>query len=224
MKIKKLLIAVVLMFSSILFVPSANANCSALDPCITYAEVDSSGTVLNIIVCQPSVCGSNGSWGGKLGNNRLVPQVAADPVTHQNAGGVLNSSGQKVTESNGVFTVPGEKNTETKTETVQEVGVVTTISATIKNNTDKVFTYEDTKSNPHKIEYKSAPVGATVSIEENDVNDSFTTKIDQDFYDRVTSENFEKILNESYTNNSNILELIGKWMQELKSMLTLWFL
>jgi hypothetical protein len=221
---KKILLAFVLVFSSIAFIPTAQAACTESDPCLTYAEVDASGVVVNTIVCQPSVCGASGAWAGKLGNNRLVPQVAADPVSHQNAGGVLSSNGQKVTESNGVFTVPGENNTETKTKTVQEVEVVTTVSATIKNNTDKVFTYEDTVANPHNIEYKSAPVGASVSINENNVNTNTNIKITEEFPDRTTSEQFQDVLVSRYQDNSDILNLISKWMEELKTLLLVWFL
>ena len=98
--------------------PSANPNtnssnstqCSASNPCMTYAEVDSSGSVANIIVCQPSVCATGGLFGGTVNGNRLVAQVAANPVTNDTygtGGQMTNSAQNKVVtvSSDNVFTV-----------------------------------------------------------------------------------------------------------------------
>ena len=92
MKLKNKVIGTVfgVIASSLLFIAvpvSANAgDCSAADPCMTYAEVDASGNVTNVIVCQPSVCGPGGQFGGTLNGNRLVPQVAANPQTNDTTG------------------------------------------------------------------------------------------------------------------------------------------
>ena len=94
--------------------PNANSNnstqCSASNPCMTYAEVDSSGSVANIIVCQPSVCGSGGVFGGTVNGNRLVAQVAANPVTNDTfgTGGQMTNLAQNkivTVSSDNVFTV-----------------------------------------------------------------------------------------------------------------------
>ena len=48
-------------------------QCNALNPCGTWAVVDPTNTVTNVIVCQPSVCGS-----GNFTNNTVVLQVPAN--------------------------------------------------------------------------------------------------------------------------------------------------
>jgi hypothetical protein len=83
MKIKNKVIATVLgvLASSLFFIvapTTANAGeCSAADPCGTWAVIVN-GTVVNTIVCQPSVCGS-----GTFNGQKVVFQVPANPVTHQ---------------------------------------------------------------------------------------------------------------------------------------------
>lgn len=77
-------------FSSMFAIP-AYAEAEA-----TYAVVDESGLVTNIIVCASSVCGSNGTWNGIMPNDnslagqRLILQVPANSVTGQNQGGYYN--------------------------------------------------------------------------------------------------------------------------------------
>jgi hypothetical protein len=111
--------------SSLVFISvpvSAQAGeCTTADPCMTYAVVDSSNTVVNIIVCQPSVCGS-GVWDGK----KVVPQVAANPQTND----TFNTGG-KTTSGNHVVTV-----SEDNVFTVQNNGIVVeSFSAPIVENT-----------------------------------------------------------------------------------------
>jgi hypothetical protein len=78
MKKKNIVVVLSLVLSSIVFIqPSANAECTASDPCGVWSVVDSSGTITNNIVCQSSVCGS-----GRLGDLTVVPQVAANPITN----------------------------------------------------------------------------------------------------------------------------------------------
>jgi hypothetical protein len=93
--------------SSLMFIsaPIAQAgDCSAEDPCNTYAMVNDAGVVTNVIVCQPSVCGS-GVWAG----SRVVLQVAANPETHENAGSIFGGENNKdkivTVSSDNVFTV-----------------------------------------------------------------------------------------------------------------------
>jgi len=116
MKTKNKVILTVLgvLTSSLFFIvaPStANAgDCSASNPCMTYAVVDGSGSVVNVIVCQPSVCGPSGELNGLINGNRLVPQTAANPTTNDTTGttGRMTNSveNQVVTLSqDNVFTV-----------------------------------------------------------------------------------------------------------------------
>ena len=59
-----------------------------------WAVIDSSGKVYGVIVCDNSVCGTSGSWGGVMPNEymgcpagcRLVLQTSADPQTGNVAG------------------------------------------------------------------------------------------------------------------------------------------
>ena len=88
---KKITVVLILLLASFgFFMPTAQANsapCTENDPCQTWAMVNDSGLVTNIIVCQPSVCGS-----GEFAGTRVVLQVPADPVTHQSQGGYFGGS------------------------------------------------------------------------------------------------------------------------------------
>ncbi len=109
----------------------------------TYAVVNSSGVVTNVIVCKDSVCGSNGSWKGTMPNDtdcpgcKLVLQVPAHPVTGQNQGSVFtqnptpeqvvryDSQAQVFTQGSGTTPMP-----VTRTETVDTATLVATIDST----------------------------------------------------------------------------------------------
>lgn len=118
--------------SSLVFIAvpiSAQAGeCTAADPCMTYAEVDGSGSVVNVIVCQPSVCSQQ--LGGIHPNtgNRLVPQVAANPLTNDTHG----TSGQmsKPEENKNVTLSNDNVYTVTKNNDVVEKIVVPEIDIT----------------------------------------------------------------------------------------------
>jgi hypothetical protein len=84
MKIKSLLTASALIAASLAIVapaPASASECSAADPCGVWSMLDANGTITNNIVCQPSVCGG-GEWAGQ----RVVPQAAPNPVTHDTTG------------------------------------------------------------------------------------------------------------------------------------------
>lgn len=167
MKLKSILGSILLTVGALTFVsaPAYAGECSAEDPCQTYAMVDGSGTVTNIIVCQPSVCGS-----GMFAGSRVVPQVAANPITHQNQGGYLNVSGSPVTESNGVFTITNAGPT-TEFVTIAEETKTTIISTTFEPGIQKSFTFEDTFESATGIPtFTNKPIdnsiGATLSVKE----------------------------------------------------------
>jgi hypothetical protein len=148
MKSKSMLVIGALFVSifSFISVSQASAECSAADPCGTWAVVDSSGTVSNVIVCQPSVCGS-GSFGGQ----NVVPQVAANPETHDTHGTgsyVGNAqSGSTVTYSGGTFSI-NENVTITKSEVEVDLdnnsSITSSVSVPVSSRT---FTFEDTINN-----------------------------------------------------------------------------
>jgi hypothetical protein len=196
MKKKSMFLVVITLLLSVLAISPSYANgCSLEDPCETWAILDDNNKVINIIVCQPSVCGS-GVWDGK----RVVRQIASNPSTNdtKNTGGYNSDSNRTVTynDTNSTFTVldsgPVESTvvhvtenvtqnvtetvtqnvTETVTENVTETvteNVVTVISTTISQQPKVTFTYNDTKADPTKpIENKeyTEDTKATVSITE----------------------------------------------------------
>jgi hypothetical protein len=143
--------------------PQAIASpCSAADPCGTWAMLDPQGVVTNIIVCQASVCGS-GTWDGQ----RVVPQVAANPVTNDTSGtggywGTYDSSTKEFTvDRNGPNQTPAttQTNSETRTDTDAEGAVTST--TTLEATTPlvaKIFKYEDTVKDAAEFDEKGQPI------------------------------------------------------------------
>jgi hypothetical protein len=162
MKTKNKVILTVLgvLTSSLFFIvapTTANAgDCSAADPCGTWAVVEG-GVVTNIIVCQPSVCGS-----GEFAGKQVVLQTPGNPVTHQSQGGYMgtreepvtyNSEQKTFTQSDTTWSVP-QINTEV-VETVTATGALETATLTA------VINPEGLKSNP-----------ATISATQGELNES----------------------------------------------------
>jgi hypothetical protein len=130
---KRNFIAVVTV-SSLIFV-SSMANASA-DP--TYAVLDANGNVTNIIVCG-SACAS-----GEFGGNKVVLQVAADPVTGENRGGFWQGPGTTTYDSSsGTFTMM-DKSEVTNSSVATDTDSTITSSATIFGGKTTTFKYEDT--------------------------------------------------------------------------------
>jgi hypothetical protein len=142
---KRNLVTVVAVSS--LIIASSMANASASDGAGVWAVVDSSGTVTNVIVCTQAVCGG-GTWDGQ----RVVPQIAPNPITNdaQGQGSFIGneSAGIRVTESNGVFTVHENVRTYSSetavTVDIQTKTTTTTISEVSVPVTSRSFSYEDT--------------------------------------------------------------------------------
>jgi hypothetical protein len=149
MKVRSIIISAVLLTASALFIsvaPASAGDCSAENPCHTYAMVDASGNVTNTIVCQPSVCGS-----GTFAGMKVVPQVVANPETHKSQGGYLANPGDApVTESNGRFTITTDSPVVSRT-VVEEGNTSTVLQTTIASVTQKSFTFEDTIGAPNGI-------------------------------------------------------------------------
>ena len=113
-----------------------NLSSAKADP--TYAVLDANGNVTNIIVCG-SACAS-----GEFDGNKVVLQVAADPVTGENRGGFWQGPGTTTYEHNtGVFTMI-EPRTVTNSLTEEEDGTQVTSSATINGRETTQFKYSDT--------------------------------------------------------------------------------
>jgi hypothetical protein len=142
--------------------PQAIAQCTASDPCGTWAMLDPQGTVTNIIVCQASVCGG-GTWAGQT----VVPQVAPNPVTNDTYGtggywGTYDSNTREFTvDRNGPNQTPAstQTNSETRTETDPDGAVTST--TTIEATTPlvaKTFKYEDTVKDASEFDEKGQPI------------------------------------------------------------------
>jgi hypothetical protein len=176
MKIKSTIGSIALIFGALTFVsaPAYAGECSAEDPCHTYAVVNDSGLVTNIIVCQPSVCGS-----GMFGGSRVVLQVVANPTTHENQGGVFGGTDNintRVTESNGTFTITNN-NPVIKQEVIKETpnsGVQ--LQSSIGSGTQQSFTAADTAHTVGVITFHDKPIdqniGATLTASEVDIETS----------------------------------------------------
>jgi len=237
MKLKNNIIGLVfgVIASSLVFIAipvSANAgDCTAADPCMTYAQVDSLGNVTNVIVCQPSVCGPNGQFGGTLNGNRLVAQVAANTVTNDTSGtkGEMSHPDQNqiVTLSNdNVFTVK-------KDNVIVEKMVVPEIESTSNGNTTTSMGYvletrtvassPDTSTplssvGPEQVIHTDVQV-AVVSATQTTVTDVTTIVVSEKLVleGKKTEEEVVKIVNSNaqyrimQTKIDRLVKLLGDW-------------
>jgi hypothetical protein len=222
MKIKSIIGSILLTVGALAFVsaPAYAGECSAEDPCHTYAMVDGNGTVTNIIVCQPSVCGS-----GTFAGSRVVPQVAANSATHQNQGGYLsNPDSTPVKESNGRFTItndnPVVSNTVIKEETKDVV-----LTSSIEKGTQSSFTFNDTVGTAGgRPTFKSEPmdktIGATLSVTELSKSETPTVISEEVavFEERETEQFVELTLQ-----LNNLQKIMRNW-NWFKMSLVGWFL
>ena len=142
--------------------PPAIAQCTASDPCGTWAMLDPQGTVTNIIVCQASVCGG-GTWAGQT----VVPQVAPNPVTNDTYGtggywGTYDSNTREFTvDRNGPNQTPASTQTNSETRTATDPDGAVTSTTTIEATTPlvaKTFKYEDTVKDASEFDEKGQPI------------------------------------------------------------------
>jgi negative regulator of replication initiation len=221
MKLKAKFVTFFIAISSAFFISTSTASageCSVADPCLTYAMLNDSGVVINIIVCQPSVCGS-GTWDGK----KVVPQVAATPEG-QNQGGYYNpqGSGREVVHSNGTFTMNNNVPTTnvdvvTNTNNTETSTVVVSISAGNKTT----FSYEDTVGkSPSEITFNTLPLenNTSATISATDTNTSSTITESVIFQERRTLEFVEGYLLE------NNYSLLHSKINRFSKYLIHWFL
>jgi hypothetical protein len=193
------------LFTTILL--TLNVSSASADP--TYAVLDANGNVTNIIVCG-SACAS-----GEFGGNKVVLQVAADPVTNENRGGFWYGPGTTTYDSNsGTFTMV-EPKTVTNSLTEEEDGTEVTSSATINGGATTQFTYNDTIGNNlftrGGFNYGwTENSSSTISVNKNNVTESL------DFNNRQT----EIEIQESIQNSG--LALLNSKVQVLISLLGSW--
>ena len=184
-----------------------NISVANADP--TYAVLDANGNVTNIIVCG-SACAS-----GEFGGNRVVLQVAADPVTGENRGGFWYGPGTTTYDGNsGTFTMTENKEVSNSVSE-NENGETTRSSAIINGGATTQFKYSDTIGS-NLFTRGGFTYGwtenssATISVNKNNVTESL------DFNNRKT----EKQIQESIE-NSNLILLNSK-IQTLISLLGSW--
>jgi hypothetical protein len=210
---------------------SASTDCSALNPCHTYAVVNLNGVVTNVIVCSAAVCGPSGEWAGIMPSDTqcpgcsLVLQVAANPVTGAYQGAIFSSadSGKQITYDQGTFTIT-DRNTyvsqEVIIEEVDSSTVTTTLTATVEGGPNQSFTYDDTVGKSiDEIQLTELPlennVSATVSASE--VTSTSTTTESIIFEERKTAEEVDQTLLQRNFNLlrsklDRLLHLLDGWL------------
>ena len=116
-------------FSFLSITPVQAGECSSEDPCGTWAVVND-GVVTNIIVCQPSVCGS-----GTFAGMKVVLQVPANTTTYTSQGGYYNPEPERaVTYNEQTNNFSMGSNSAPVAVTNTEVVDSVTLSATVNSN------------------------------------------------------------------------------------------
>jgi len=206
--------------SSFLFiaVPEAAtaAPCSASDPCQTYAMLDNANSVINIIVCQPSVCGS-----GNFAGHRVVLQVAANPQTNDptgTGGHMTRPDENKVVtlSDNGVFTVKKD-DVVTHTISVPEVQTQNTNNTTTITTTSIQAQFTDTSTGSVKID-ASQTIDSTTVTSNSTVNSTNTVKETVIFEERKTAAQVSSVLEQQK------LTLLQSRMNKLLILLSGWLI
>jgi hypothetical protein len=204
--VKNKLKIVTLFISAILTINVSVANADG-----TYAVLDSSGNVTNIIVCG-SACAS-----GEFGGNKVVPQVAADPVTGENRGGVWQGPNTTTYSNDGVFTV-NHIGPVTRTEIELDDENVETISSVTVNSTAQSFLYTDTLSynidwsKVLKDDVPTISTGAKISVlkdNEFELLDFEKSKTKEEILESAAMKNLKLISSKIKT----LLNLLGAWVK-----------
>jgi hypothetical protein len=186
-----------------------NLSSAKADP--TYAVLDSNGNVTNIIVCG-SACAS-----GEFGGNKVVLQVAADPVTGENRGGVWQGPGTTTyDQGTGVFTMT-EPKTVTNSLTEEEDVTDVVSSAIINGGLTTQFKYSDTIGDNlftrgGFISGWTENSSATISVNKNNITESVG------FDSRKTESQIQQSVQDSGLTLLNskvqvLISLLGNWVK-----------
>ena len=215
MKKSLLVFTILISMFSVVNVSQANANCTAGDPCGTWAMLDNQGTVTNVIVCQASVCGG-GTWAGQT----VVPQVAPNSSTNDtfNTSSFISNDTQTVTHSEGTFTI--QKDSILEKNVVEINNDTITVSKVLIPIVGQSFSYNDTIGKLHNeiiMEPKYNEDGlTTISVYEKSLINQLSESIQ--FNERKTSTEIESAF---VSNNLNLLlskinvliSLLGTWVK-----------
>jgi|688.fasta_scaffold840162_1 hypothetical protein len=197
-------------------------NISSANADATYAMLDANGNVTNIIVCG-SACS-----GGEFAGQKVVLQVAADPVTGENRGGLWHGPGTTTYDSNSqiftmtdptarTYSVPEIENTQIVTPSPTENTETVTSSVTINNGITTQFKYSDTIGD--NLSTRSGftygyleNTSATISVITDDVTESVgfnSRKTENEIKEFV--ENSELVLLNSKI--KILIALLGTWVK-----------
>jgi hypothetical protein len=175
--------------SKVLLIAFALVNVSAISANAgegeaTYAVVDSSGVVTNVIVCQASVCGSSGSWNGTMPSDtpwagqKLVLQVPAHPETGKNQGSVIGTPENPVKyDSQSQIFTQGSASTPVpvrNSETVDNTTLVATIQSDVVTFGPDNFVNGQMQFTPVVTSNTGATISATQTIENVVTRESFS--------------------------------------------------
>ena len=184
-------------------------NISSASADATYAMLDENGNVTNIIVCC-SAC-SEGTFDGQ----KVVLQVAADPVTGENRGGFWYGPGTTTYDSKTeIFTMTDKRGSTNSVSAIENNETITS-SVIIDSGLTTQFKYSDTigdglsTRNGFTSEYLEN-TSATISV----ITDNFSESIG--FDSRKTEVQIQQSVQTSG------LELLNSKIQILISLLGTW--
>jgi hypothetical protein len=214
MKKITIVISGVLLATTLSFVSATTVQaeeCSTADPCGTWAVLDDAGVVTNIIVCQPSVCGS-----GTFGENRVVLQVPSNPTTNKPYGGYYNTEPEKAVTYNdqtNTFSM-GSVNSPAplvRSENVDSITLSTTIHST-------VLTFGPSTFSDGKMEFiPVVDTSTAASISATYLNGNEITKENLAFATPQTVEEIRVSLTEELvmlrTNLNKLIALLKGWVK-----------
>ena len=218
MKKNLLVFTILISMFSVVNVSQANANCTAENPCGVWAMLDNAGTVTNVIVCQPSVCG-----GGTFAGQTVVPQLPANPVTHDptGVGSFMSTPEKPITYTNNRFNVDIETTVvKTDVETTISGETISTVSIPVKIES---FSYEEMAASQKNIYDMSSELGkfneskaTTISVTEkiNNVENKESIQI----FERVNASELQltiesKSLNIILNKFQTVLSLLSSWVK-----------
>jgi hypothetical protein len=215
-KVSLIIIGLISSLISIVGISSANAECSANDPCGTWAVVDNSGTVTNIIVCQSSVCGS-----GEFGGQRVVQQVAPD--SNNEAQGGYTSDLQNnvvVKEDSGTFTITNN-NPEQTTTVYENVNDEITATSVAVSQRIYSFRYEDTTNAKYPYLKELEPqdnTSATILVSKRFLDglkkEERITFLNRETSDEIRSQIVINQFNLILEKISVVLKQLGAWIKK----------
>ena len=198
---------IVTLFASALLI--LNVSVAKADP--TYAVLDANGNVTNIIVCG-SACAS-----GEFAGNKVVLQVAADPVTGENRGGFWQGPGTTTYDSNsGTFTMT-ENREVSNSVSENENGETTKSSTIINGGATTQFKYSDTIGSNFFIRGGftygwTENSSATISVNKNNTTESI------EFDSRKTTNEIQESVQNSglallNSKVQTLILLLGSWVK-----------